>query len=65
MLRDLLVEDAEGVGVGEHEAGDILVHLRFQGGKIDHAAFVAAQVFDLVADHGGGRGIGAVGGVGD
>ena len=30
-LRDLLVEDAEGVGVGEHEAGDILVHLRLRG----------------------------------
>ena len=65
MLRDLLVEDSEGVGVGEHEARDILVHLCFQGGKIDHAALVAAQIFDLVADHGGSGGIGAVGGVGN
>ncbi len=65
MLRDLIVEDSEGVGIGEHEARDILVHLRFQGGEIDHAALVAAQVFDLIADHGGGGGIGAVGGVGD
>ena len=37
-LRDLLVEDAEGVGVGEHEARDIFVHLGFEGGEIDHAA---------------------------
>ncbi len=62
---DLFVEDSEGVGIGEHEARDLVVHLRFQGGQIDHAAAIAAQVFDLVADHGGGGGIGAVGGVRD
>ena len=36
-LVDLLLEDAEGVGIGEHQRGNIIVHLRFQRRHIDHA----------------------------
>ena len=28
-LVDLLLEDAQGVGIGEHERGNVIVHLRF------------------------------------
>ncbi len=36
-LVDLLLEDAERVGIGEHQRGDIFVHLRFQRRDVHHA----------------------------
>ena len=60
-----LLEDAEGVGVGEHQRGHVFVHLRCERGQIDHAAGVGLEVFDLVSGDGGGGGIGAVGGIRD
>ena len=37
-LVDLLLEDAEGVRIREHQRGDVFVHLRFERGDVDHAA---------------------------
>ena len=64
-LVNLLLEDAEGIGIGDHEGGHVFVHLRGEGGDVDHAAVVGLQIFDGIADSGGGGGIGAVGRVGD
>ena len=62
-LVDLLLEDAQRVGVGEHERGDIFVHLRCERGDVDHAAGVRLQILDGIVHHGSGRGIRAMGGV--
>ena len=64
-LVNLLLEHAQRVGIGEHQRGDVFVHLRFERGDIHHAAGVRFQIFDRVADHGRGRGIGAVRGIGN
>ena len=37
-LVDVLFEDAERVGIREHQRGDVFVHLRRQRGDVDHAA---------------------------
>jgi len=39
-LVDLLLEDAERVGIGKHERGHVFVHLRSERGYIDHAPVV-------------------------
>ncbi len=59
-LVDLLLEDAERVGIGEHQRGDIFVHLRFERRDVDHAGGVRLQVLDRIAAHRGGRRIGSV-----
>src|SRR4029077_9435011 len=64
-LVDVLFEYAECVGVGQHQGGDIFVHLRFQRGDVDHAAGVGLQVFDSVAHHGSGGWVRAMGGIGN
>ena len=35
---DLLLKDAQCIGIGEHQSSDILIHLRFQHAGIDDAA---------------------------
>ena len=36
-LMNVLLENAERVRIGEHERGDVFVHLRFQRRQIHHA----------------------------
>jgi hypothetical protein len=64
-LVDLLLEDAQGVGVGEHERGHVVVHLRGERGDVDHARGVRLQVLHRIAAHGDGGRVGAVRGIGD
>ncbi len=64
-LVDLLLEHAQRVGIGEHQRGDIFVHLRCQRRDVDHAARVRLQILDRVAHHRGGGRIRAVRGVGN
>ncbi len=37
-LVNVLLENSERVGIGEHQRGDIFRHLRFQRRQIHHAA---------------------------
>ena len=37
-LVDLLLEHAQRIGIGQHQRGNIFIHLRFQRGNIDHSA---------------------------
>ena len=62
-LVDFLLEHAKSIRIREHERGDIFIHLRFQRGDVDHAARIRFQIFDRVVDHGGGCGIGSMGGI--
>ena len=64
-LVDLLLEDAQRVGIGQHQRGDIFVHLRLQRRDVHHAGGIRLQVLDRVAGHRRGRRIGAVRRVGD
>ena len=64
-VDDVVFEDAEGVGVGDHQGGDVLVDDLLQGGDIEHAGLAGPDVLDGVAGDGGGGGIGAVGGIRD
>src|SRR5450759_4506982 len=64
-LRDVLVEDAEGVGIGEHETGEIVVKQLPERLKVDAAAGVAADGDGLVPRHDDAGRVRAVGGVGD
>jgi hypothetical protein len=63
-LGDVLVEDAERVGVGQHQAGDVVVDLRPQVVHLDPAALVGGDLDDLVAGHRHRGGVGPVRGVG-
>ena len=63
-LLDVLVEQAERVRVGEHQAGDVVVGLGAQVVDVDAAALVGADLDDLVAGHRHRRRVGAVRGVG-
>ena len=55
----------EGVRVGQHDAGDVLVEHLPQGGHVDAAPGVAGHGDHLVAAEGHRRRVGAVGRVGD
>ena len=63
-LLDALVEEAERVRVGEHQAGDVLVRLGAQVVDVDAAALVGCDLDHLVAGHRDRRGVRAVSGVG-
>ena len=66
-LGDVLVEEAERVGVGQHQAGDLAgvgVDLRPQVVHLDPAALVGRHLDNLVAGHRHRGRVGAVGGVG-
>ena len=60
-LGDVFLEHAEGVGIGDHDPGDIFVHCARQGFGVHHAARVGRDIFDCVAGHVRGSRIGAVG----
>ena len=62
-LVDLLLEDAQRVGIGEHQRRNIFVHLRCERGHIHHALGIGFQILYRIADHGRGRRIGAVRGI--
>ena len=64
-LVDFLLEHSQRVGIGEHQRGDVFVHLRRQRGHIHHALGIRFQILHRVADHGRGRRIGAVRGIRD
>ena len=63
-LQDVLVEDAHGVGIGEHQSGGILAQYGTEGIQIHAAILAGGDVHHVVAAHGGGGGVGAVGTVG-
>lgn len=64
-FQNVGVENAKGIGVGEHETRRVFSH-RFPQTLQVHAAFVVGRhMHHFIACHGGGSGIGAVGGVGD
>jgi hypothetical protein len=62
---DVGLEDAEGVGIGHHERGDLVGHRRLEGGQVDRARVVGLDLPDRVAADVGRGGIGAVGGIRD
>src|SRR5262249_20655402 len=63
--RDLPLEQAERVGVGNHEGRGALVELGAQVVEIDQAAGVALDRHRVKAGDGGAGRVGAVGAVGD
>jgi hypothetical protein len=63
-LLDVLVEHAERVRVGEHQAGDVRVELLPQVADVDAAALVRAELDHLIARHRHRRRVGPVRGVG-
>ncbi len=62
---DLLFEQAEGIGIGEHEAGDGIVALGAQRLDIDVAAGIGGDLHDPQAAHRCGGRVRSVGRVGD
>ena len=62
-LVDLLLEDAQRVGICEHQCRDIFIHLRSERGHIHHALSIGFQIFHCVADHRRSRRVGPVGGI--
>ena len=64
-LQDVLIKDTHGVGVGQHQTGGILAQGGPEGVQIHAAVRAGGDVHHVVAAHGGGGGVGAVGAVGD
>ena len=64
-LGDVLLEQPQGVGVREHDAGHVRVEAGPQGVEVDQAPPVGGNRNRLVAAEGYRRRVGAVGGVGD
>ena len=64
-LAHVLVEQAQRVGVGQHDADGGVVGHGAQGGQIDVAACVRLDFDDLIAAHGRRGRVGAVRRVGD
>ena len=62
-LGDVRVEQADGVGVGEHQSRSVLVGGLAQRLDVDAAVGEGRNADDVEASHGGGGGVGAVGGV--
>jgi hypothetical protein len=56
-LGDVLVEDAERVRVGEHQAGDALVDLRAQVVQVHPTPLVGRNLHHLIAGHRHRRGV--------
>jgi hypothetical protein len=59
-LLDVRVEDAQRVGVGEHQAGRVVAGLRAQVVEVDAAVGVGRELDDLETGHGHRRRVGAV-----
>ena len=64
-FQNVLVEDAHGVGVSEHQASGVVTQRGLQALQIHAAVRGGVDVDHLVAAHSGGSRVGAVGGVGD
>ena len=64
-LGDLLFEESERVGIGQHDAGHIGAERGLQLLQVDESAFIGRNRRDGVATKGDGRGVGAVRRVGD
>ena len=64
-LGDLLFEESERVGVGQHDAGDVGTERGFQLLEVNQPAVVRRNRRHLVAAEGHRGGVGAVGRVGD
>jgi hypothetical protein len=62
---DVDLEEADGIGIGQHEPGDVVADQRSQGVEVDEAPVVGRNLDGAVARHGHGGGIGSVGRVGD
>ncbi len=62
--RDVGIEDAQRVGVGQHQAGDVLGRLGAQVVQVDAAVGVGADLDDVQPGHRHRRRVGAVRGVG-
>ncbi len=62
-LPDLAFEQAQRVGIGDHEHGGVAAELGFQILQIDKALRRAANCDGLKAGHGRTGGIGAVGAI--
>ncbi|MGD7493787.1 thiamine pyrophosphate-dependent enzyme, partial [Ralstonia pseudosolanacearum] len=60
-LDDVALEQAAGVGVGDHDRGDVGAELGLEVGEIDAAVLGLGDFLHRVADEGGGGGVGAVG----
>jgi hypothetical protein len=59
-LVDLVLEDAQRGGVGDHQRGGVRAKVSAQLVQVDPAPFVGADGHGLVADHAGGSGVGAM-----
>ena len=64
-LQNIGIEQAQGVGVGEHEPGGVRPGGRAQGLQVHPALGIGGHVDHSEAAHGGGGRVGAVGGIGD
>ena len=64
-FRDALFKDAERARIRQHERGDIVGAVFAQVIGVDLAAVVGLDVLHFVAGNHDGRGIRAVGGIGD
>jgi hypothetical protein len=62
-LDDARFEDAQRVGVGDHQAGHIFRDGFFERGEIQQAVLVGADVLDHVTGDGRSGGVGAVRGI--
>jgi hypothetical protein len=59
-LQDVLLEKPEGVRVGDHQAGDVLVDELLERRQVDQAPGIGRDRCNLVAGHADARGIRAV-----
>ncbi len=57
------LEDAHGIGIGEHQRGSVLVHHTLQRANVQHAEIVRRDVGHLVSCHSDRRRVGAVRGI--
>ena len=64
-LQNVLVDLADGVGVGQHQGGRVGTDRGAQGVQVHHAVGRGGDGAHLVAAHGRRGGVGAVGRVGD
>lgn len=66
-LRDMFLEESEGIGIGHHHGGDVgafLTDQSFQVGYINESSRIRLHLEDLEATDGGRSGVRAMGGVG-
>ena len=62
-LQDIFIEDAHGIGVGEHQACGILSQHPFEGLQVHAAVGGGGDVHHRVPAHIGGGRVGAMGGI--